>query len=130
MPSQQQQLTNAQWIRTIHHVTVELLTLAKAGRDVNQICYASSSSPAAWEITGKARVVAKGDTTEAQFPNPEAESKLLAEIPTVEPESFAHPKSLVANMKSASSEDWHAEKECLRLSVEDPVVKLTVCPLI
>lgn len=130
MPSKQQQLTNAQWIRTIHHATVELLTLAKAGRDVNQICYATSSSPTAWELTGKARVVAKGDTTEAQFASPEAESQLLAEIPAVEPESFAHPKSLLANMKSASTEEWHAEKECLRLSVEDPVVKLTVCLLL
>merc|ERR1712230_259947 len=90
LPWKRVQLDAAQWQMLLHHVTVEALTLQKAGRDVEQVCWPRIGSAANWEATRNARLQASVDGgVTVHFGTPEDEGTILASIPTTLPEKLA-----------------------------------------
>ncbi|GAB7362023.1 hypothetical protein MBLNU230_g2057t1 [Neophaeotheca triangularis] len=85
------QLSYQEWLRLLHHVTVEVLALYKARRDVNQVCNFRTSDARPWEqtITTTIDVRADGTGVALRFPSPEDEQTILSAISQQPPEEEA-----------------------------------------
>lgn len=82
MPTQRAKLTDDQLSNLLHHITVEVFALQKAGRDLDQVCLTRSASRDDWGYSRDA-TIALGNNGEAilNFTSEEAESLILRAIP-------------------------------------------------
>lgn len=75
-------LNNAQeWHRLLHHVAVEVLALAQAGRDANAVCTERAVDRAHWQRTARVHIKQKGDAIELELPSSDSMEQILKAIP-------------------------------------------------
>ncbi|CAK4031892.1 Dolichol-phosphate mannosyltransferase subunit 3 [Lecanosticta acicola] len=125
MPRRPLQLADVQWQKLLHHITVEVLTLSAARRNVLQICNRGTVSAEAWALTAEAKIYVRGDRAFAQWDRMGAEQSLLARMPRGEQNPFSHAGS-APELKAAQGEGWHKRRECMKVSLGDPMVKLAI----
>lgn len=139
LPWKRVQLDAAQWQMLLHHVTVEALTLQKAGRDVEQVCWPRVGSAANWEVTRNARLQASVDGgVTVHFGTPEDESTILASIPTTLPENATQDQETLVNEVTNAVQGDLAEGEdggigklppaWMDISLHEPTLKMAVSP--
>lgn len=76
------QLKDQEWIRLLHHVTVEVLALYKNGRDVSQVCNLRVADSQSWKQTSNTSIDIRPDGAGVAlgFPNPQDEQSILDAI--------------------------------------------------
>ncbi|KAI7348696.1 hypothetical protein KC354_g13494 [Hortaea werneckii] len=137
LPWKRVQLDAAQWQMLLHHVTVEALTLQKAGRDVEQVCWPRVGSAANWEVTRNARLQASVDGgVTVHFGTPEDESTILASIPTTLPENATQDQETLVNEVTNAVQGDLAEGEdggngklppaWMDISLHEPTLKMAL----
>jgi fibronectin type 3 domain-containing protein len=65
----------------LHHVTVEVLALAQAGRDVNAVYTERAVNEADWKRTARVQVKEKAGAIELQFSTTESMDSILKAMP-------------------------------------------------
>lgn len=82
MPTRKVQLnSDEEWQRVLHHVAVEVLALAQAGRDVNAVCVDRPVDRAHWQRTARVQIKQKGDAIELELPANDSMEQILKAIP-------------------------------------------------
>jgi hypothetical protein len=81
-PRRKLDLDPDEWRRVLHHVTVEVLALAQAGRDVNALYTERAVNREDWERTARVQVkVKKNGEAELHFSTAEAKDLILKAMP-------------------------------------------------
>jgi hypothetical protein len=81
IPPKRAQLTDNEWNALLHHITAEVLTLKKAGRDVMQVCNARQSLDSGRAQTSGFTISNETGSPGVEFAIPEQEAQILASIP-------------------------------------------------
>ena len=124
----------------LHHISVEILVLQRAGRLTGEVCYPRYQGTQSWMHTREARIepAAAGQGTKLTFTNPQAEQHILQAIPEELPvDHVADEQALFSEVEhavaqGASAEHVNEAKEHLpstwsSVSIKDPSVKMAVC---
>lgn len=98
-PRRKLELDSAAWRRVLHHVTVEVLTLAQAGRDVNAVYTERAVKKEDWQRTSRVQIKQKDGAIELQFPTNENIDMILKAMP----QSLA--EEIVKAAENAESEE-------------------------
>ena len=83
MPPKRLQLSDKTLVKLLHHITIEVLALQKAGRDLDEVCFARSTKGRDWQRSRHAVVTfesANGDAS-LRFKSPQDEELVLQAIP-------------------------------------------------
>ena len=75
------ELSSERWQRLLHHVTVEVLALAQAGRDVNAVYTERAVRLEDWERTASVKVKQTDGAIELQLPTSETLELILKAMP-------------------------------------------------
>jgi hypothetical protein len=70
-----------QWQRVLHHVTVEVLALAQAGRDVNAVYTERAVRMEDWKRTANVQIKQMDGAIELQLPTSESLEQILKAMP-------------------------------------------------
>jgi hypothetical protein len=70
-----------EWLRLLHHVTVEAMVLVQAGRDVNALWTERAVNSADWRRTARVKVNVVNGAVELQFPTEEMKELTLKAMP-------------------------------------------------
>lgn len=100
-PRRKLELDSAAWRRVLHHVTVEVLTLAQAGRDVNAVYTERAVKKEDWQRTSRVQIKQKDGAIELQFPTNENIDMILKAMP----QSLAEEIVKAAENAEAKSEE-------------------------
>ncbi|EMC93038.1 hypothetical protein BAUCODRAFT_37960 [Baudoinia panamericana UAMH 10762] len=111
VPKKRIELGSSQWMMLLHHITVELLVLQKAGRPVGQVCYPRQGledpNSYSWLYTrsGTIETGSKSDGIKVIFADPLAEERLLLAIPKSLSESqLQDERALMSELEGAVAE--------------------------
>lgn len=124
MPSKQVTLGREDWEALLHTVAAEVLALKKAGRDVLQVCHGRVFVEGG-EATTQGIVVGDDDG-KAVLKAGEKEKAILDSIPEVESAEERTPEALEMELQQALASS--GGKMHMALKLDDPRVKLAVCP--
>jgi hypothetical protein len=80
-PRRKLELTPQEWRRVLHHVTVEVLALAQAGRDVNAVYTERAVLKEDWRRTAKVQIKQTKGAIELQLPTSESLESILKAMP-------------------------------------------------
>jgi hypothetical protein len=80
-PRRKLDLDSDEWRRVLHHVTVEVLALAQAGRDVNALYTERAVAYEDWRRTKRVSVKVKNGAAELHFHTAEAKDLILRAMP-------------------------------------------------
>jgi hypothetical protein len=80
-PRRKLDLDSDEWRRVLHHVTVEVLALAQAGRDVNALYTERAVVYEDWRRTKRVSVKVKNGAAELHFHTAEAKDLILRAMP-------------------------------------------------
>lgn len=75
------ELSPEAWRRVLHHVTVEVLALAQAGRDVNAVCTERAVRIEDWKRTANVMIKQTDGAVELQLPTNESLELILKAMP-------------------------------------------------
>lgn len=124
----QTQLTDAQLQKLLHHISVEVLALKSAGRDVLEVCNARRDGGA--QRTTNVTILAENGVPTLKFENDADEQAVLSAIEElVEPESEpVSEKSLLYELRNAttSTAEHTATPSWMSFELGDPKMKLAV----
>ena len=108
-PRRKLQLEAAEWRRVLHHVTVEVLALAQAGRDVNAVYTERAVNEKDWMRTARVQVRETGGAIELLVPEKESMDEILKAMPqSLGEEILKAAENVEAEVKA---EDAEAELE-------------------
>lgn len=125
LTSKQSQLTNSQWQRLLHHITVEVLALKGGGRDVLEVCNGRKEGDAP-RIANVTIDVQDGVPT-LKYEGDANQETILSAIETVMSEPVSE-KSLQDELRIATdstAEPQHYPK-WMAFGLGDPIMKLAV----
>ena len=107
------------WQRVLHHVTVEVMALAQAGRDVNAVYTERAVNVEDWKRTRRVEVKVKGNAVELQMPPKDSVEQILKAVPA----SLAEEIIMAAENAEALSEPVTEEtlQELTQESAEEGV---------
>lgn len=74
-------MTSAEWRRVLHHVAVEVLALAQAGRDVNAVYTERAVNVEDWMRTSRVQIKQTEGAIELGFPTNEDMESILKAMP-------------------------------------------------
>ena len=80
-PRRNLQLKEMQWQRALQHVTVEVLALAQAGRDVSAVCTERPVRTKDWKRTAGVNVRVENGAVELQLPKDDTLELILKAVP-------------------------------------------------
>jgi len=80
-PRRKLELSPEQWRRVLHHVAVEVLALAQAGRDVNAVYTERAVRMEDWQRTASVQIKQTDGVIELQFPTNESIELILKAMP-------------------------------------------------
>lgn len=89
MPEKRLTLNDQQWTSLLHHITVEVLALKNANRDVNDICLPRKGKVKPWPETRRTTIVSDDSTGDVslRFRTTQSQQWILSAIPQVESEA-------------------------------------------
>ncbi|TKA32036.1 hypothetical protein B0A50_01282 [Salinomyces thailandicus] len=135
-PGKRVRLDAAQWRALLHHVVVELLTLQKAKRALEEACWPRVGESETWVHTRQARIQSSVDgSVTMSFAQAEAEATILASIPTRHPEQMTqNAEALSREVEGAVAEGGPADAAdgpkgnippaWMDMSIQDPALKI------
>lgn len=80
-PRRKLELDTMQWHRVLNHVTVEVLALAQAGRDVSAVYTERAVKLEDWERTARVQVKVNKGTVELQLPTDDSLELIVKAVP-------------------------------------------------
>jgi hypothetical protein len=105
-PRRKLELIEEDWRRVLHHVTVEVLALAQAGRDVNAVYTERAVRLEDWKRTANVLVKQTDGATELQLPTSESLEPILKAMPQSLAEEIV---KAAENAEMAQTEDGAEE---------------------
>lgn len=124
----QSQLTTEQWMKLLHHITVEVLALKEAGRDMLEVCNARRGTNAMHTI--KATILVDGGVPSLEYKSEADRDAISSEIEIMDSESEPiSEKSLLDELRHATNAAVEHDKSprwMAAFDLEDSKMKLAV----
>lgn len=113
-PRRKLDLTNAQWNRLLHHVAVEVLTLAQADRDVNAVHLERPVKVEEWMRSARVQIKETNGVIELQFPTEDTQELIVNAVP----QSLAE-EIMIAAKQAEEAAEAATEAEKAAAAAED-----------
>ncbi|KAK3683128.1 hypothetical protein LTR37_020542 [Vermiconidia calcicola] len=126
-PTKRATLTNAEWMKLLHHVAVEVLILHQVGRDLKQVCYPRVDGAKTWRQTKAFDITSENGAPHVTSSAPQAPSMILQAV-LEKPGSEQDQSSLAREVKEVIAMNMvvNSEASWMRTTLRDANIRFAI----